>query len=203
MHTCYGVWTDRTVSFVATAFASRLRKARPGDLVVATTSEDDAAVAKAVAWLGSEDAAVSGDAYIFNHSLNPKYVAYFFESEQFQEQKKRGITGTKVRRISGDALSRLGIPVPPLEVQREIVRVLDTFAALEAELEARRRQYAHYRDALLTFPERGVRWATLGEVGEFIRGRRFTKRRPRMNSPTSPIGTHRAPPSGKVKSESR
>jgi type I restriction enzyme S subunit len=39
------------------------------------------------------------------------------------------------------------IPVPPLEVQREIVRVLDTFA----ELEARKRQYAHYRDSLLAF----------------------------------------------------
>ncbi|MEN6429332.1 MAG: restriction endonuclease subunit S, partial [Coriobacteriales bacterium] len=35
---------------------------------------------------------------------------------------------------------------------------------LEAELEARRRQYAHYRDSLLTFPEAEVRWATLGEI---------------------------------------
>lgn len=49
------------------------------------------------------------------------------------------------------------IPVPPLEVQREIVRVLDLFqsldAELEAELEARRRQYAHYRDSLLNFTD--------------------------------------------------
>ena len=45
------------------------------------------------------------------------------------------------------------VPVPPLEVQREIVRVLDQFtqleAELEAELEARRRQYEHYRATLL------------------------------------------------------
>ncbi len=106
------------------------------------------------------------------------------------------------------------IPVPPLEVQREIVNVLDTFtkleAELEAELEARRRQYQYYRDALLgfEFPSSGgvpegrggslaevpprqaspatpplegnikaqsARWATLGEIGKFIRGRRFTK----------------------------
>ncbi len=45
------------------------------------------------------------------------------------------------------------VPVPPIDVQREIVRVLDLFQSLEAELEARRRQYAHYRDALLTFDE--------------------------------------------------
>jgi type I restriction enzyme S subunit len=65
-------------------------------------------------------------------------------------------------------------------VQREIVRVLDQFtqleAELEAELEARRRQYEHYRDQLLTFREAaGVRWIPMGEIGMFIRGRRFTK----------------------------
>ena len=50
------------------------------------------------------------------------------------------------------------VPVPPLEVQREIVRILDQFttleAELEAELEARRAQYEHYRDRLLSFPEK-------------------------------------------------
>ncbi len=50
--------------------------------------------------------------------------------------------------------------MPPLEVQREIVRILDQFsqleAELEAELEARRRQYRHYRDVLLTDSKRGA-----------------------------------------------
>ncbi len=76
--------------------------------------------------------------------------------------------------------SKFLIPVPPLEVQRKIVTVLDTFsqleAELEAELEARRRQYKYYRDALLGFADQPtVRWVALGEIGEFIRGRRFTK----------------------------
>ena len=60
-------------------------------------------------------------------------------------------------------LAKLSIPVPPMEVQEEIVRVLDSFAELEAELEARRRQYAYYRDILLTFEERVSR-VTLGEI---------------------------------------
>lgn len=51
------------------------------------------------------------------------------------------------------------IPVPPLEIQQEIARILDKFtqleAELEAELEARRKQYAYYREQLLTFPETG------------------------------------------------
>lgn len=56
-------------------------------------------------------------------------------------------------------MAKFLIPVPPLEIQREIVKVLDTFtkleaelkAELEAELEARRRQYHYYRDQLLNF----------------------------------------------------
>ena len=60
--------------------------------------------------------------------------------------------------------SQFRVPVPPADVQAEIVRVLDLFSELEAELEARRSQYAHYRGQLLTFPENEARWTTLGEV---------------------------------------
>ena len=117
-----------------------------------------------VAWLGDKPCAVSGDAYIYSHSLDPKYVAYFFSSEGFQRQKTRAITGTKVLRVSGDSMAKFEIPVPPIEVQREIVRILDSFtelkaelkAELEAELEARKAQYGYYRDRLLDFPRKEV-----------------------------------------------
>ena len=176
IHTYYGTWTSTTKSFVSPSFAARLRRARPGDLIIATTSEDDQAVGKATAWIGADEVAVSGDAYIFRHNLDPKYVAYFFQTLSFREQKTRHITGTKVRRISGNSLAKLRIPVPPLEVQREIVRILDNFTELEAELEARRRQYAHYRDELLTFREAGgVRWIPMGDVSTFTRGVVYSK----------------------------
>ena len=181
VYTHYGIWAAETKSCVSPELAKKLRKAKAGDLVIATTSENDEDVCKAVAWLGTDDIAVSGDAYIYHHSLEPKYVAYFFQSEQFQSQKIRHITGTKVKRISGESMAKFRIPVPPREVQREIVKVLDTFtkleAELEAELEARRRQYQYYRDALLTFGERTdadaskqARITTLGEIGSFMRG---------------------------------
>lgn len=55
-------------------------------------------------------------------------------------------------------IEQIKAPFPPLEVQREIAKVLDTFtkleAELEAELEARRQQYKYYRDRLLSFPKR-------------------------------------------------
>ena len=144
VHTYYGVWTNTTKSFTNPTLAAKLRRAKPGDLIIATTSEDDEAVAKATAWLGETEVAVSGDAYIYRHTLNPRYVSYFFQSEGFQRQKAHRITGTKIRRISGTALAKLQVPVPPLVVQEEIVRVLDTFIKLEADLEARKKQYEYY-----------------------------------------------------------
>ncbi len=60
------------------------------------------------------------------------------------------------------------IPIPPLPVQQEIVRILDTFteltAELTAELKARKKQYAFYREQLLSFEAGEVEWKTLGEV---------------------------------------
>jgi type I restriction enzyme S subunit len=85
----------------------------------------------------------------------PKFLYCFLATQRLEELNQAG----GVPSLTQSVLNVLRIPVPPLEVQREIVRVLDTFtqleAELEAELEARRRQYAHYRDSLLTFPEGG------------------------------------------------
>lgn len=75
--------------------------------------------------------------------------------------------------------SKFQIPLPPLEIQNEIVSILDKFtfleAELEAELEARKTQYKHYRDALFGFESKDVEWKPLGEIGEFTRGKRFVK----------------------------
>jgi type I restriction enzyme S subunit len=196
IHTYYGTAATEVLSFVDEELARRSRKAFPGDLVIATTSEDDEAVGKAVAWIGEEQVAISGDAFIFRHALEPKYVSYFFQTDDFQSQKKRHITGTKVRRISGESLAKIIIPLPPLPVQREIVAILDTFTELEAELEteleteleARKHQYAYYRDALLRLDGKsGIKWIDdlcpdgverkmLGDVAVFRRGTSMTRK---------------------------
>ena len=70
------------------------------------------------------------------------------------------------------------IPLPPLSVQQEIVRILDKFTQLEAELEAeldcRKRQYEYYRNNLLTYEENQVEWKTLGEIAIIGTGSRNT-----------------------------
>ena len=79
-----------------------------------------------------------------------------------------GIPALRTSEILG-----IPIPLPPLPIQEEIVRILDKFttleAELEAELEARKKQYEYYKDNLLTFGDE-VEWKALGEVGAFVRG---------------------------------
>ncbi|WP_217273248.1 restriction endonuclease subunit S [Rothia dentocariosa] len=160
IYTQYGIWTHDTMSYIDESNYKKLRKAQPGSIIIATTSENDEDLGKAVAWLGNKEVAVSGDSYIYKHSMNPKYVSYFFSTYIFHDQKKKYITGTKVRRISGGNLAKIKIPIPSLAEQERIVKILDKFDALvndissglPAEIEARRKQYEYYRDRLLTFP---------------------------------------------------
>ncbi|WP_344342102.1 restriction endonuclease subunit S, partial [Streptomyces rhizosphaericus] len=132
--TTYGTATSTTKSFVTPELAMRLRRAKPGDLVIATTSENDADVCKAVAWLGDTEVAISGDSYIYSHSLDPLYAAFFLQTSDFRSQKMRFITGTKLKRVSSRHLARIKIPVPPLVIQREIGKALQEFGRLRAEL---------------------------------------------------------------------
>lgn len=71
----------------------------------------------------------------------------------------------------------LQIPVPPMEVQCEIVRILDNFTELTAELTARKKQYEYYRDQLLTFDENdtSVEWKAFGDIGTVERGNGLSK----------------------------
>ena len=188
IYTYYGIWTTETKSFVSAEKSERLAKVDPGDLVITNTSENIEDVCKAVAWIGETQIVTGGHATVLKHDQDPKYLSYYLQTPHFFAEKKKHATGTKVIDVSAKSLAKIRIPVPPLEVQREIVKVLDTFTKLEAELEARRRQYKYYRDALLMFGERAdadaskqaskqasIRWMTLGEIGKFTRGRRFTK----------------------------
>ena len=161
VYTYYGTYTNFTKTFVSKEFAKKARMAKYGNLIIATTSENDEDVCKAVAWLGEEEIAVSSDACFYSHNLNPKYVAYFFQTEQFQKQKRPFITGTKVRRVNADDLAKIKIPVPSPEEQERIVTILDKFdilttsisEGLPKEIELRKKQYEYYRDLLLTFPK--------------------------------------------------
>ncbi|KDF09608.1 restriction endonuclease subunit S [Citrobacter amalonaticus] len=87
--------------------------------------------------------------------------------------------------ISNYAQKKVPVPCPDnpeksLAIQSEIVRILDKFTALTAELTAeltmRKKQYNYYRDQLLSFKEGEVEWKTLGEVATFRRGTAITQK---------------------------
>ncbi len=155
IHSKYGFSTDKTISQIDESLYKRCKKAVKGDVVLATTSEDKEGVAKPVVWLGSDAVAVSGDATIYHHCQNAKFMGYQFLTHKFMQFKVKYAVGTKVVRISGDSMSKFEIALPPLAVQERIVSILDQFEAsienLEKQLQEREKQYEYYRDSLLRF----------------------------------------------------
>lgn len=124
---------------------------------------------------------VNNHAHILSEKIeeaNLRYV-YFILSKTDVSSIIRGMP-PKLNQLN---LRGIKIPVPPLPVQEEIVRILDVFssleAELEAELEARKKQYEYYRNKLLTFDENttggGIEWKMLSEVFNIQRGIRVTK----------------------------
>ncbi|WRC64285.1 restriction endonuclease subunit S [Helicobacter pylori] len=159
IHTQYNLSIDKTISYVNDALFHKLKKAKPNDILIATTSENVKDVGKSIAWLGNEEVAFSGDMYSYSTNENPKFIIYYFQTWFFQKEKEKRITGTKVMRIHENDLKQITIPIPPLEIQQEIVKILDQFsilttdllAGIPAEIEARKKQYEYYREKLLAF----------------------------------------------------
>ena len=184
IYTYYGLSTTSTKSFVSAETATKLKKVDKGDVVITNTSENLEDVGKALVYLGEQQAVTGGHATIFKpcKDILGKYFAYFTQTVVFTSEKRKYAKGTKVIDVSATDMAKILIPIPPLEIQAEIVRILDTFTALTAELIAelidRKKQYEYYRDRSLTFEKGEVEWKTLGEVAlDFGRGK--SKHRPR------------------------
>lgn len=183
IYTKYGLFVEKTITYLTEDCAEKQKKASKNDVIMAVTSENIEDVCKCVAWLGDADVAVSGHTAIIHHTLNAKYLVYYLHTNDFFKQKRKLAHGTKVIEVTPDTLKSVRLPVPPLPVQEEIVRILDSFTSLtaelqtklQAELQARQKQYEYYRDQLLTFDVHGggtseVQWKTLGEVSDIISG---------------------------------
>ena len=108
---------------------------------------------------------VCGLIKIENPNICLKFI-YYVLSVSAQKYVNRGMGNAK---LMSNVMAEIQIPLPPLAVQSEIVRLLDKFtlymSELAAELAARCKQYEHYRDQLLTFDDT-VKRVKLGEVAE-------------------------------------
>ncbi|OUD35698.1 restriction endonuclease subunit S [Flavobacterium sp. FPG59] len=109
----------------------------------------------------------------------PKFVYYYLQTQHLEELNMAG----GVPSLTQTILNKVPIPIPPLEVQKEIVHILDTFTELTSELTseltaeftARKKQNSYYREQLFSFENEEVEWKILIEIGKFQRGKRFVK----------------------------
>lgn len=135
------------------------------------------------------------------NTFNLDFLKHLLRSYEVRCQIAKTANGVTRFNISKKLFANIMIPVPPIEVQEEIVRILDSFsdyaAELQAELQARKQQYEYYRNLLLTFNPSAygcgtddeqkdgvttwgghnykIEWKKMGEIGTFIRGKRFVR----------------------------
>ncbi|WQY70555.1 restriction endonuclease subunit S [Helicobacter pylori] len=151
-------------------------------------------------WAGAHCYAIE----LNSEKLNYKFLYYFLKNSQTILMKSQ--FGAGIPALNKADIETLTIPIPPLEIQQEIVKILDAFTELNTELKARKKQYQYYQNMLLdfndinqnhkdakerlaqkTYPKRlktllhtlapkGVGFRKLGEVCEIIRGKRVTKK---------------------------
>jgi len=145
--------------------SEKQNKVRYGDVLFTGSSEtaEDAGMSSAITTTIEEDIYLNSFSFgiRFNEDVKliPEFSKYLFRSHFMRAAISKTASGVTRFNISKERLKKLSIPLPPLSVQQEIVRILDKFTQLEAELEAeldcRKRQYEYYRNKLLTFSEIG------------------------------------------------
>ena len=147
IYTSYNVWFDICISHTQMEYVPNPKYFEYGDILFAITGESVEEIAKSIAYVGHEKCLAGGDTVVLKHNQNPKYMAYALSTTSAQAQKSKGKVKSKVVHSSVPAISEIIIPIPPLAIQSEIVRILDNFT----ELTARQKQYNYYRNKLLTF----------------------------------------------------
>lgn len=156
---------------ITEAGAKKSRRVKPGDFILSNSMSFGRPYILKIDGCVHDGWLIISD---YDNNYLPDFLYHLLNSTSVQqEMAKRASFGGAVQNLNSDIVKALVLPVPPLEVQREIVRILDSFtlltAKLTAELTARKKQYEYYRDMLLTFDVRGgatsyVAWRTLGEI---------------------------------------
>lgn len=118
----------------------------------------------------------------FSDKLNSDFLYHYLSSQSVQNYWISKINSGSVSNLNADIIKTLPVPIPcpnnpekSLAIQAEIVRILDAFTAMTAELNAelnmRKKQYNYYRDQLLSFEDGEVEWRTLSEMAEYSKVR--------------------------------
>ena len=150
-----------------------------GDVIFTGSSEtpDECGISSVLTQRTDEKLYLNSFCFVFRFNdlscILPDFAKHLFRSRNLRYQIGRTASGVTRFNVSKDKMKKVIIPIPPLEVQNEIVRILDNFTELneklQAELTARKKQYEYYRNVILTLNSR-VKIVELGEICKFVRG---------------------------------
>lgn len=166
---------------------ARLTAFEPGDILIGNIRP----YLKKV-WKATKAGGCSGDVLAvriqkdWQRTIDYGFLYYILSSDDFFSYNMQHAKGAKMPRGNKAAILKYEIPIPcpdnpekSLAIQAEIVRILDRFTELTDELTdeltARKKQYNHYRDQLLSFEESEVEWKALGEVATIGTGSHDTQ----------------------------
>lgn len=169
IYTTYGIWFDKCVSHTQLTFVKSPKYFEYGDVLFAITGESVEDIAKSTVYVGNEKCLAGGDIVVLKHKQNPKYISYALATTDARKQKSAGKVKSKVVHSSVPAIKQIVIPVPPLEVQSEIVRILDNFT----ELTARKQQYEYYFHEIMNMYDSPI--VKLGDIGQVKMCKRIMK----------------------------
>lgn len=143
--------------FVTIKSDEKQNNIKKGDILFTTSSEtpNDCGMSSVVTQEPKENIYLNSFCFGFRlkdkNLFLPDFLKYLFRQVDIRKQIIKTADGVTRFNISKSKFSKIKIPLPPLEVQREIVKILDTFTELKTELEARKKQYRYYLNALLDF----------------------------------------------------
>ncbi len=174
----------KELAYVKVSDDEKQHKVEYGDVLFTGSSETVEEVAYSSAVTTHFEGAIYLNSFSFGvrfHKeieLMPEFSKHLFREIGMRKQLKKTASGVTRFNVSKKRFKHILIPIPPLHVQQEIVRILDKFTELETELEAkletelelRKQQYERYRDQLLA-PDKGlaeteVKWKKLGEIAK-------------------------------------
>ena len=164
IYTYYGLTATKAKTYLKLEKAEKMKFASKNDVVIVGAGENNMDIGVGVAWLSDEKVAIHDACYIFKSKMNPRFVSHYLRGSNYHLQIKKYVCEGKICSISSKSIGRSLIPVPSLQEQERIATILDRFeslttslqSGLPAEIAARRQQYEHYRDKLLTFKRKGA-----------------------------------------------
>lgn len=164
IYTYYGLTATKAKTYLKPEKAEKMKFASKNDVVIVGAGENNMDIGVGVAWLSDEEVAIHDACYIFKSKMNPRFVSHYLRGSNYHLQIKKYVCEGKICSISSKSIGRSLIPVPSLQEQERIATILDRFeslatplqSGLPAEIAARRQQYEHYRDKLLTFKRKGA-----------------------------------------------